>query len=133
MTAFDILSEILDFLEKKTRPRLQIGDIKKFPDSWQQAADLLHSEWPELFPKSLPSKVRESITSSEEFPQRVIVVENNDNGNFQVIGHVKITKGNDLSHGIAVNVWDVLIDKQRRNQGIGSLLMKHVEKGNHFF
>ncbi|XP_003491463.1 N-alpha-acetyltransferase 80 isoform X2 [Bombus vosnesenskii] len=101
-------------IEKEYR----IVPLHKRPDLIPDCCTLLNSEWP----RSETARLKFLNVSCDEFPTCLILIDKED----RVLGHCKISLIPRLRHSCFIQ--SVIIDYQRRSQGLGSRLLRGAEE-----
>lgn len=96
---------------------LVVVPLHKHQEYLSQCCTLINAEWK----RSETARLRSLQSSSDFLPVNLILIQNKT-----VIGHLKLSKI--PSKGHACFVESVVIDRQFRGQGYGSILMKEAEK-----
>lgn len=102
-------------------PNLQMEttvlQLHKYPQYLQNCCDLINSEWK----RSNTARLRSLESSCDTLPVSLVLLKDN-----QLIGHLKLSAIPSIKEGCFVE--SVVIDKQLRGQGFGSVLMRHAEE-----
>lgn len=91
--------------------------LHKYPQYLQNCCDLINSEWK----RSNTARLRSLESSCDTLPVSLVLL--NDT---KLIGHLKLSPIPSIKEGCFVE--SVVIDKQLRGQGFGSVLMRQAEE-----
>lgn len=92
--------------------------IHRHPELLEQCCDLINSEWP----RSTVARMRSLETSSDNLPTCLILTRD---GNKLVIAHLKLSPITGKNKSCFVE--SVVVAREHRGKGLGSLLMIHAE------
>lgn len=87
------------------------------PELMEDTAQLINSEWP----RSLGARLAQLRSSTAQLPTSLLLLKND----LVVLGHLKLTPIG--SHPDCCFVESVVVAKDCRGQGLGTLLMRHAE------
>ena len=96
---------------------LSVVPMHERPELMEDVAMLINSEWP----RSMGARLAQLRSSSNLLPTCLLLLKND----LVVLGHVKLTPIN--SKPDACFVESVVVTKDCRGQGLGTLLMRHTE------
>lgn len=91
--------------------------LHKYPQYLQNCCDLINSEWK----RSNTARLRSLESSCDTLPVSLVLLKDH-----KLIGHLKLSPIPSIKDGCFVE--SVVIDKQLRGQGFGSVLMKQAEE-----